>query len=72
MLPIVPFLANTGARKGEALALRSEHLDFERGLMRIRPSDEWQPKDGDPREVPNSDALFPWLRSVRTECSRRR
>lgn len=67
LLPIVLFLSNTGARKGEALALRVKHLDFERGLIRIWPSEEWQPKDGDPREVPMSDALMPWLRSVTTE-----
>lgn len=61
ILPLVVFLANTGARKGEGLALRTENIDFGRRIVRIWPTDDWQPKDGDPREVPIGDALLPWL-----------
>jgi integrase len=61
LLPILVFLANTGARKGEALALTWEHVDLKRRQIMIWPSEEWQPKNGKPREVPISDALLPWL-----------
>ncbi|WP_437647800.1 tyrosine-type recombinase/integrase [Sorangium sp. So ce362] len=65
LLPIVVCLMNTGMRKGEALALTWEHVDLERGHIRIWPSPEWQPKDNEPREVPIGDALLPWLRRER-------
>ena len=65
LLPLVVFLANTGARKGEALALTWDHVDLEGRLIRIWPSEEWQPKSGKPREVPISDALLPWLTGER-------
>lgn len=61
LLPVLVFLANTGARKGEALALTWERVDLERGLVMIWPSDEWSPKSGRPREVPINDSLRPWL-----------
>lgn len=61
LLPIVVALANTGCRKGEALALELERVDLERGMITIEPSAEWQPKDNEPREIPVSDALRPWL-----------
>jgi integrase len=61
ILPMVVFLANTGARRGEALALTWDHVDLERGQILIWPSEEWQPKNGRPREVPISDGLRPWL-----------
>lgn len=35
LLEIVTFLLNTGARRGEALALRWRDVDFERGLVRL-------------------------------------
>ncbi len=50
--PIIVFLLNTGCRKGEALALEWSNVDAERGVVRIWASEEWQPKDGDNREVP--------------------
>jgi integrase len=61
VLPLIVFLANTGCRKGEALALTWESVDLERMMVRIWPNEDWQPKDNDPREVPISDALLPWL-----------
>lgn len=61
ILGMVAFLANTGCRRGEALALRWEHVDLERGLVKIWPSSEWQPKGKKPREVPIAAALRPWL-----------
>lgn len=65
MLPVVTFLANTGARKGEALALTWDHVDLARGLILIWPSAEWRPKSGRPREVPISDALRAMLEQPR-------
>jgi integrase len=61
ILPLVVFLANTGCRKGEALALTWESVDLQLGEIRIWPSDEWRPKNGKPREIPISDSLRPWL-----------
>lgn len=65
ILPLVMFLANTGCRKGEAIALKWEHVDLAARLVKVWPSDEWQPKSGKPREVPISDALLPWLEQQR-------
>lgn len=66
MLPIIAFLVNTGCRKGEAIALRWENVDLERGLLYIYPTeldddDEWQPKNAKPREIPMADCLRPYL-----------
>lgn len=65
VLPLVVFLANTGCRRGEAIALEWENVDLARGLIRIFPSLEWQPKDNEAREVPINDALLPWLQGAR-------
>lgn len=54
---LVLFLLNTGCRKGEAIALRWHNVDLQRRLVRIEPSEEWQPKDNEAREVPISDPL---------------
>lgn len=61
VLPILVFLLNTGCRKGEALALEWENVDFRRGLVRIWASEDWQPKDADNREVPMNAVLRGWL-----------
>lgn len=61
LLPVLVCLANTGLRKGEAIALRWENVDLDRRLIRVWPSAEWQPKNDEPREVPISPALEPWL-----------
>jgi integrase/recombinase XerD len=65
ILPLVVFLANTGTRRGEALALTWDNVDLTRRQIRIWPSEEWQPKNNKEREVPISDALFPWLAGAR-------
>jgi len=63
LLPILIFIANTGCRNGEALALEWKHVDLERGYIRFWPSAYWQPKNNEPREVPIGDALLPWLQA---------
>jgi integrase len=63
-LPMVVFIANTGCRRGEA-ARTWENVDLERRIVRIWPSDDWQPKDNEAREVPIGDALLPWLNAER-------
>lgn len=70
LLPVVVFLANTGCRKGEAIAAERDWIDLRRRLIRIPVNDYWQPKNNEPREVPVSDALLPWLE--RALASRRR
>ena len=67
ILPIVVFLANTGCRKGEALALERRNVLLEDRMIRIWPSEEWQPKDNEPREIPIGDALLPWLTAAKHE-----
>lgn len=61
IVPIVVFVANVGCRKGEALALTWERIDLERRMVRFWPSDEWQPKNGKPREAPIPDEMLLWL-----------
>lgn len=68
LMPIVMFLANTGCRKGEALALTWEHVDLARDVIRIWPSEAWQPKSGKPREVPLEPVLKPWLQRAGSKC----
>lgn len=46
------FLAYTGGRAGEAIWLTWDDVDFENGVIRIRPKEEWKPKTGDQRVVP--------------------
>ena len=61
LIPIVVCLLNTGMRKGEALAHTWPQVDIAGRQLLIWPSDEWQPKDNEPREAPISDALWPYL-----------
>lgn len=61
LLGLIVFIANTGCRNGEALALEWKHVDLEHGFIRFWPSEFWQPKSNKPREVPIGDALLPWL-----------
>jgi integrase len=61
---IVIFLANTGCRPGEALALERRCIDLARGMILIEPNEEWQPKDNEPREIPITGPLRPWLASI--------
>lgn len=65
LLPILVFIANTGCRNGEALALEWQQVDLERGYICFWPSEYWQPKDNEPREVPIGAALRPWLKGPR-------
>lgn len=65
ILPLVMYLVNTGCRRGEALALKWEHVDLKRRLISIEPNDEWQPKNGKPRDVSISDAMLPFLKAPR-------
>jgi integrase len=57
LLPIVVTIANTGCRRGEALALEWPRVNFRRGLLEFWPSRHWRPKSRKPREVPMSDEL---------------
>lgn len=57
LLPLFVFLVNTGARKGEALAAEWSWIDFRAGMVRIPATEHWQPKDGESRDVPMSDAV---------------
>jgi integrase len=61
LLPVVVFLVNTGCREGEAIACERAWIDLKRRLICITPNEYWQPKNGKPREIPISDALFPYL-----------
>ena len=61
--PLV-FLAETGARVGEAKWLTWDDVDFEHRLIYIRPKEGWKPKSGDERVIPMSDRAFDLLRSL--------
>jgi integrase len=64
LVPIVLFILNTGVRNGEARALPWDRVNFETGHVEIWPSEEWQPKNGLPREIPISDALMAVLKGL--------
>jgi len=49
-----------GLRRGEALNLRWENIDWERSRLTVIASDEWQPKDKQCRVVP----IAPQLREI--------
>jgi integrase len=55
--PYFVFLAETGARSGEAIWLRWEDIDFDANVVQIRAKEDWRPKTGDERAVPMSPAL---------------
>lgn len=57
LLGVLVFLANTGCRKGEAIACEWSWIDSERGLVCIPSNDSWTSKSGRPREIPLSRAL---------------
>lgn len=57
LVPVVVLIANTGCRRGEALALEWQRVNFDRGLIEFWPSKDWRPKSGRPREVPMSTEL---------------
>ncbi len=64
LIPLVVFLANTGCRRGEALALTWPDVDLSARMIRVTPSEEWQSKSGRPREIPISDDLHALLASL--------
>jgi integrase len=66
IVPLLAFIANTGVRKGEAIAAEWSWVNLERGLLEIPVNEAWQPKSGKPREVPISDALRAALSGPRT------
>jgi integrase len=57
LLPMLIWLLNTGARKGEALAAEWAWHDFEAGAIEIPATETWQPKSGRSRDVPMADAV---------------
>lgn len=77
MLPMLVVMLNTGLRKGEAIHLRWDQVDFERRLLRIWPHDDpdgdevdhgadeeaWSPKHDRAREVPFEDVVERVLRA---------
>lgn len=67
LIPLLVFLANTGCRPGEALAALRTWVDVPHRMLRIEPNDYWQPKDRQPREIPISDALLPFVKRGESE-----
>lgn len=65
LLGMVVVMLNTGLRAGEVLALEWTAVDLDRGLLLIYPNEDWQPKNGEPREVPIGRAALPWLSGER-------
>ncbi len=65
LLPMLVFMANTGVRKGEALAAEWSWADFKAELIRIPTNEYWQPKNDRPREVPMSETVKRLLRGRR-------
>ena len=58
---LLVFLANTGCRKGEALACEWSWIDMRRRLVCIPSNEVWRPKNGMPREVPLNRSLVALL-----------
>ena len=67
LLPMLIWLANTGCRKGEAIACEWSWVDERRGLLRIPSNEVWRPKNGLPREVPISNAMRAVMQQRRHE-----
>ena len=76
LVPLVLFILNTGARRGEALAMRSANVDLERRVFRIwsyrktdprtgEVTEQWTSKNGKSREVPIRDSLLPYMTEER-------
>lgn len=61
IFPLLLFLVNTGARKGEALALRWQDVDTVNKEIHFRVRKDWSPKNGKARVIGINDALLPWL-----------
>ena len=61
------FLAETGARVGEARWLTWDDVDLDRRLIHIRPKEGWKPKSRDQRVVPINDQLYGLLTGLPRE-----
>lgn len=76
LLGLLVFMLNTGVRKGEAIGLPREHVDFRRRLVRIWPHDDeggFDTKSGKGREVPVPEFVMPSLeREVPVKLGSRR
>ncbi|MFH1741793.1 MAG: site-specific integrase [bacterium] len=55
---LVLFIANTGVRKGEAIALRACSIDMDRRVVSVEPYEGYSTKSNSAREVPISDAIY--------------
>lgn len=64
LAPLLVFLANTGCRKGEALAAQWSWVDGPGRLLRIPATSSWHPKSKRAREVPLSASLLAELAAM--------
>lgn len=51
-----------GLRRGEMLHLTWDDVDFDRGVIRVAPNEDWHPKDREAREIPIHPALEEYLK----------
>lgn len=56
---LVTFLAETGLRRGEALGLTWDNVDFDKGWIRL-----WETKGGTARSVPMTAKVYSMLRDI--------
>jgi len=74
LAPLVLILALTGMRRGEALHLRWENVDFERGIIEVKFDAEsgWRVKTRHERRIPleDSPALLALLRGLHASRGR--
>lgn len=61
-------LAETGMRVGELKWLTWDDVDFDHGVLRIRPKDGWKPKTGDQRVVPIQPVVRKLLLGLPRRC----
>lgn len=57
-----------GLRRGEMLNLRWEDIDFQNDIVRIKPNEEWHPKDREEREIPLHPELKSHMNRWRAAC----
>lgn len=70
LIPMLATMLNAGLRKGEVLALEWSAVDLNAGALLIYPNEEWQPKNGEPREVPIGRVLRGILESLPRDSKR--
>ncbi len=61
-------LAETGMRVGELKWLTWDDVDFDHGVLHIRPKDGWKPKTGDQRVVPMHPVVRKLLSGLPRRC----